>query len=239
VDNPFTNIHTVLFDLDGTLIRTHIDFPLMKRETLALAARYGLYDAAWEGLDVLSIVEDARRQLPDPAAGSRFRAEAFALLEEIETAHCAAPEEIPGAAKLLRTLRARGVRVGIVTRNCRRVSEQLLLAGGLEAHALLTRDDVPRTKPDPDHLWRALTALGEDAECGMRDAEGGCPTPYTLHPTPCLMVGDHHMDIQAGRAAGMRTVGLLWGRGPEAFAPAPPDLLVDRLEQLLPLLDAA
>src|SRR5207248_7668085 len=95
--------------------------------------------------------------------------------------------------------------------------------GRLPHDALVTRDDVPRTKPDPIHLVSAMESLG-------------------LHPTndsqyPAVMIGDHFMDVRAGIDAGMRTVGLLLGRPTESYDPAPPDLIVDELRELLPLVN--
>src|SRR5439155_17183207 len=90
----------------------------------------------------------------------KLREEAFARLEEIELEQCRNPVELTGAAELLSRLKKRGVLIGIVTRNCRRVSQDLLQWGGLAHDALITRDDVPLTKPDPLHLHTALIALG-------------------------------------------------------------------------------
>jgi phosphoglycolate phosphatase len=92
----------------------------------------------------------------------------------------------------------------------------------LPCDALLSRDDVSRVKPDPEHLFAALRALG------LPDGRSPSLSPRS----PCIMVGDHWMDIQAGRAAGMGTIGIGRGRGPEAFAPAPPDLLAEELADL-------
>jgi len=223
VENPFTGLRAALFDLDGTLIETHIDFGLMKRQMLHLAESAGLDPAHLRDLDILAIVEKSRDELEHrsgPETAARFRSKAFALLEEIEVSHCANPVEIPGAAELLQTLESRDIPVAIVTRNCRTVSERLVNRAGLTHRALLTRDDVPLTKPDPAHLRAALVALG-------------------LPQTPHVMVGDHWMDVQGGQAAGMRTVGILRGRQPSYFDPAPPDLHVHELADLLPLAKTA
>jgi phosphoglycolate phosphatase-like HAD superfamily hydrolase len=231
VENPFTGLRAALFDLDGTLIETHIDFGLMKRQMLHLAESAGLDPAHLRDLDILAIVEKSRDELEHrsgPETAARFRSKAFALLEEIEVSHCANPVEIPGAAELLQTLESRDIPVAIVTRNCRTVSERLVNRAGLTHSALLTRDDVPLTKPDPAHLRAALVALGLN------------PTPKTRHPAPSdAMVGDHWMDVQGGQAAGMRTVGILRGRQPSFFDPAPPDLHVHELADLLPLAKTA
>ena len=58
------------------------------------------------------------------------------------------------------------------------------------------RDEVPR-KPDPAGALEIAERLGVPVE-------------------DCLFVGDTSVDILTGRAAGMRTVGVLWGFRPES-----------------------
>src|SRR5208282_1527700 len=83
---------------------------------------------------------------------------------------------------------------------------------------LLTRDDVPRTKPDPAHLLAALEQLGVARE-------------------EAIMVGDHHMDIVAGRAAGMRSMAMAHGRLDErSFADCPPDRFLRSFAELRALM---
>ena len=49
------------------------------------------------------------------------------------------------------------------------------------------------------------------------------------------MIGDHWMDIQAGRAAGTRTIGFLRPDRPEGFFDVcPPDVVIPDLGELLP-----
>ncbi len=246
VDNLFFGIRAALFDLDGTLVRTHIDFPFMKREMIKLAQCYAVPIEGLEKLDILTIVAASRGSLNKSGRHSdaaEFRTKSFARLERIEIEQCAEPEEIPGAGELLRALRANGVKIGVVTRNCRTVSERLLQDGGLVYDVLLTRDDVPETKPDPAHLKAALEVLGlgvQGRNGGLKDWNEGSDSMTTTlqHSIPsAVMIGDHWVDVQAGRAAGLRTVGLLLGRAPEFFTPAEPDHLVDQLRELLPLVE--
>ena len=78
-----------------------------------------------------------------------------------------------------------------------------------------TRSEVARVKPHPDHLLCALERL-------------------SVEPTRAVMVGDHWMDVQAGRAAGMATVGILSaGRPADFFSREPPDLLIRELRELV------
>lgn len=209
----------VLFDLDGTLVITHIDFGLMKRRMLSLVADAGVPADRVRDLDILTLLEEAARYLGG-ARGPALREAGWGELERLELEMCSAPELVPDAAPLLSELRRVGVAVGIVTRNCRRVAENLLEQAGLEHDALVAREDAPgRTKPHPEHVREALRLLGG--------------------PSPALMVGDHWMDIRAGLSAGLATIGILNGRSPDVFAPAVPHYAVEDMTELRALLNNA
>jgi phosphoglycolate phosphatase len=47
-----------------------------------------------------------------------------------------------------------------------------------------------------------------------------------------IMVGDSGVDIETAHNAGVRSCGVTYGFQPETFAKWPPDILVDRLEEL-------
>ena len=56
-------------------------------------------------------------------------------------------------------------------------------------------DTLPRRKPDPDPVHRALQLLGATGQGGA-------------------MIGDGETDIRAGKAAGLQTIGCLYGYRP-------------------------
>ncbi len=215
---PFAALRAVLFDLDGTLIETHIDFPAMMQAMHTLARNAGVPEAVTEGKDILSFVEAAADYLQARRKnGTALRREAFAQLEALEVAGCAHPVLLPGTPELLAELARNKIKIGIVTRNCRRVSESLLSQFDLPYDLLLTRDDVTRTKPNPEHLWDALKCLA-------------------VSPAEAAMVGDHWMDIQAGQKAGCAaTLGILGTHHAKWFAPCPPTGLVRDPSAALPL----
>ena len=219
----FSGLTAALFDLDNTLIETHIDFPAMKQRTLDLVSEHDISVAPFRDLDVLSIVDAATELLRARSTASDvatdFHNRAFRMLAQIEEEECANPTELPGAREFLERLHQNQISIGIVTRNCRAVSERLIVHGHLPCDVLLAREDVPRTKPDPVHLLTALEVLATRK-------------PAAHSADTCVMVGDHWMDVMAGRNAGMRTVGLLRGRPEDFFTPAPPDLLVQDMEEL-------
>jgi HAD superfamily hydrolase (TIGR01509 family) len=111
-------------------------------------------------------------------------------LDDHEYEIACASTAAPGADALLAELRARGARLGIFTRNSLRNVEATLEAAGLRRHFepcdFITRDAGP-PKPQPHGLLRLLETWGATAALAV-------------------MVGDHRMDLEAGRAAGITTV---------------------------------
>jgi len=210
-------IDTVLFDLDGTLVDTALDFARMRNEVLELASDYGLIPP--KELYVLEIIAHVGRQLAarDLEAGQSFAQGAEMILSHIEMEAVDRAQPLPGAQETLGELRERGLSVGIVTRNCRRAAECILARLSLPHDLLLTRDDVSRVKPDPAHLLEAVRRLGSRPECGV-------------------MVGDHPMDILAGQQAGMCTVAITSSRPISDFAEVHPDLVIESIPELLTIL---
>ena len=85
---------------------------------------------------------------------------------------------------------AAGIAWGIVTNKATRFTAPLVAALGLFAEAagtLVCGDTTPHAKPHPAPLLEAARRLG-------------------VAPADCVYVGDDERDIEAGRAAGMRTV---------------------------------
>lgn len=209
-------LRAALFDLDGTLVHTHIDFGAMKGAILAIATEAGIETEPLRSRDSLAIVRDVRDRLG--AEAPRFAARCEAAMVACELAALEGAEEAYDAGRLLAALRARGIRIGIVTRNSRVAVEMLLQRIPLSHDVLLTRDDVPRTKPDPLHLQMALERLGADA-------------------AEAIMVGDHPMDIVAGRAAGMRAIAIAHGKLDErTFDACPPYCFLRSFAELRALI---
>ncbi len=120
----------------------------------------------------------------------------------------------PGCRQLVDVLQRRGIRMALITRN-RRASVQTVLARhGLNFEVLITREDG-RFKPDPAGLLEACRRL-------------------VVRPAEAWMVGDGQQDIEAGHAAGLRTVWLSHGRV-RAFAAEPWETIPDlfRLTELV------
>jgi len=210
-------IDTVLFDFDGTLVEIDIDFDGMRRGVNSLGLEYGV--SSDPDLYVLESLEDIFDKLMQRQVkqAEQFRRRANKLIVDIELEAAAEARVMPGADKVLRKLKDRGTRIGIVTRNCRPAVMKSLEIAGFAHDTLLTRDDVERVKPDPQHLLDALDLLDSK-------------------PEKALMVGDHPMDILAGKRAGMRTAAVLTSKPESDFEEVSPDLILKDVAGFLEML---
>lgn len=190
----YEGVNAVVFDFDGTLADTRIDFAEMRRRTIELIHRWELWAPQFaDGLYVLEMIDLAADRLNhEPESRRAFLQEAEQTLIDVEMTTVARAAPYSGVAEGLQRLCEGGLAIGIVTRNCRVCVENLLGRHPLPYEVLLTRDDVSRErlKPAPDHLLLALAAL-------------------EISPAQAVMLGDHKSDIECATAAGVRGVGLL------------------------------
>ena len=186
------NVAAVIFDFDGTLVATDIDFAQMRRCILQHLREWQLYEPGVEdGRYILEIIAWASQRLADqPRQLHRYRQQTAAILREIELPRCQQAAPFPGVAEAFGQLRQAQIKIGIITRNSREGVNAVLCRHPLPYDALLTRDDLAQVKPHPHHLQQALELL-------------------RIAPSRALMVGDHATDIQCGQAAGVRTCGVL------------------------------
>lgn len=191
---PDGGIRAVFFDLDGTLADTAPDLggalnallAELGRPPIAMSVLRPHVSAGTRGmLGVgLGLTPD------DHGYGER----ATRFLELYAERLCVGTRLFDGVRQLLEELERRDIRWGIVTNKPARFTEPLAecLKVSHRASAIISGDATPRPKPAPDGLVLARQ-------------RSGVPPPLTLY------VGDDLRDIQAGRAAGMRTVAAAWG----------------------------
>lgn len=211
-------IDTILFDFDGTLVEVNIDFAKMRRDILALQPRYGV--PINDKLYILEMIDDAKKRIAeqDEQKAIDFEQNAHEIVLSVELEAASIAQLLPGTKETLNALKVQGIKIGIVTRNCRQVVEFVLERTQLPYDILLTRDDVKKIKPDPEHLLTALRLLGSE-------------------PQRSLMVGDHTTDIIAGKGADMKTA---WLRRPNtslSLDDISPDFVLFEIPKLLEIVD--
>jgi len=214
------HIQAIIFDFDGTLAVLNIDFPLMRERIISLIRHFGIEERAIRERYLLEIIDEVYPMIreKDSSGAEEFYDRAHQILHEVELKAAEEGSLIPGAGGTLRTLRLWGIKVGIVTRNCEEAVRRVFPDIDDYCDVFISRDSVDKVKPHPDHLNSMLGALkvsGEEA----------------------VMVGDHIIDIQAGKKVGMKTVGVLTGRiNREEFEKAGADYILRDVSEIYPLL---
>lgn len=125
-------LHAVIFDLDGTLVDSRLDFVAMRREL-----------GAPDHIGLLEYI--------DGLASASARDAAMAVVHRHETAGAQAATWMPGAEITVNTLHEQGTPIAIVTRNCRAAARLTMQRLGMPAMPLKAREDAP-PKPDPEAL---------------------------------------------------------------------------------------
>ena len=205
-------IKLVTFDLDGTLLDTAQDFFLAVN---TLRDKYGIEEADFN--EVRSRVSEGAISLASYAMRIDYKSD---LKEElIEDGQLIANKDLElfrlelldiykkcsikntsifeGIDLVLNSLNDREVCWGIVTNKPRFFAEDIVEAtlGTYEPAFLICPDDTGKRKPSPEGLKLACKKTN-------------------IFPEDSIYIGDHSIDIIAGKAAGMKTVAAAYGYVP-------------------------
>ena len=201
-------IDTVLFDWDGTLVHSELDC-------------YEAFSRSMEHFGIPFSEEIyARHFTPDWRRMYRELGLAEGRGEEAEVLwnrHYG--ERVPGlragAGNVMRALHERGVLLGVVSSGSRARVRNEIAAHALEGcfGTVVCGEDVRLPKPHPEGVLRALGEL-------QKDPAGSC------------YVGDHPVDMETGRRAGVRVFGIQSGFPAPGLGEAA-DRLLASLDELL------
>lgn len=187
-------MQAVLFDLDGTLVDTAPDLGYalnLQRERHGLAFLPETTIRPYASHGSRGLLEIGFGLLPTDASFEAMRTEYLDLYTQVMTRQ---PVLFAGMAEALQAIEQRGLRWGIVTNKPRRFTMPMVEHMGLDirAGAVISGDDAPQPKPSPQTLLLACERMAID-------------------PQTVLYIGDAERDIQAGKAAGMKTLVALFG----------------------------
>ena len=184
-------LHTVLFDLDGTLIDSIRLILDSYHHTLTQHNLPARSDEDWlKGVGTPLAVQFSEWR------GSPEILEAMiATYREYNLKHHDSMVTVyPGVLDAVREIKSAGLQTGLVTSKNRQGALRGLKLVGLEAlmDVLVCADEVTNPKPHPEPVENAVALLGAD-------------------PASTVYVGDSIHDMHSGRAAGVQTAAALWG----------------------------
>lgn len=189
-----TGIHTVLFDLDGTLADTAPDLALalntLRAEENLDALPYDLIrqEASFGGKALIKLGFDLNVDTPE------FEALRQRFLELYKNNLCEHTRLFDNMDKVIDGILAAGLNWGIVTNKPSWLTDPLLALMQLDHTpvVVVSGDTTGNSKPHPEPLLHACEVAGSQ-------------------PGQCLYVGDAERDIEAGQRAGMKTLVALFG----------------------------
>lgn len=203
-------IHTILFDLDGTLIDTneliiasflytfeHFQLPITREETL-------------------SFIGPSLKDTFDKVDPARSEEMIQVYRDHNLHHHDNYVEAYPHVVETLKRLKETNIKLGIVTTKMRPGVNMGLKLVELEElfDTVITLGEVTHAKPHPEPIIKAMNELDANV-------------------SSTLMVGDNSHDIEAGQNAGVRTAGVAWSiKGRETLAKLNPTFMLEDIRDL-------
>lgn len=215
----------VVFDCDGTLANSHAFLVRVAKEAFAHVGA----DVPLESMmkDFLSLTfEDFFKTLDKHMTGEQLQAAYNYMRETLisERNSGAVVEPIfDGVREMLEALYEQDYLLGVATNKQAHGLTTVLKTNAIERYFVtLQNSSNSITKPSPDMLINAMNATGADRK-------------------DTVMVGDSAIDIQTGKNAGVKVIGVTWGSlpveklkaaGADCIAHTPAEI-VDRVRELL------
>jgi phosphoglycolate phosphatase len=205
----------LIFDLDGTLIDSKLD---LAHAVNAARAHMGLgpieheivYSYVGNGAPVL-----IRRALGRDASQSDVQRALDYFLAYYREHMLDYTVLYPGVRESLERLLEARVQMAVLTNKPVRISQAILDGLGVGGHFLRIYggNSFEQKKPSPVGVQKLMeeSGIGRDRT---------------------MVVGDSSVDVQTARNANVKVCGVTYGFQPETFQEYPPDILVDRMEEL-------
>lgn len=182
----------MIFDLDGTLIDSEIDFRKMKKRSIRLLEDSGVESGLLTEkmlnyeIEELAVKSLEKRGLT-VAEIKRILQKVAKIMDEIELDAIDGASILDGVVETLEMLKNLGFKIGIITRSCREYAISVIEKFGLQKviDAVAARDDVLRPKPAAEHPLYLMKILN-------------------VKPSETALVGDHPMDALCAQNADIK-----------------------------------
>ena len=208
----------LVFDLDGTLVDSKQDLALSvnaMRKEMGLAPLTLELISSYVGHGVMLLV---RRSLGSQATDENVEKGLAFFLDYYRQHMLDNTYPYPGVSEALEKLK--GHKMAVLTNKPVNFSREMISRLGFAPYFsyVYGGNSFPQKKPDPTGLHKLM----EDLQVSARET---------------VMVGDSDTDILTGRNAGVLTCGVTYGFGAETLEKVSPDLTIDDMRELPPLLN--
>ena len=184
----------VVFDLDGTLVESKINYEKMGEQIKELLGRKGMKEHIEDRKKAYQIIREGAKTLleyglPEDNLESTL-AELDQVMNNIELEAIPTMALKPNAVETVKSLHESGYRLGICTRSHRAYADQTLAMYELDKyfHAVVGRDDTDKPKPNAHQLFVTIELAG-------------------AKPEETLYIGDTTTDLTTAKNADVDFVG--------------------------------
>ena len=204
-------IKAVFFDVDGTLLDT--------TEYIYQAFEYSLKKNNRPSIERGLLSPIMGKSLEDCYKYITLLDEVSDLIDahrefQFSNSHLSKP--FPQTIETLDTLRSKGIAIAAITSRARDSALETLQKADIYPliDYFIGYEDVVTPKPDPEGIHKALTF-------------------FSLQVSEVAMVGDSPADVEAGRNAGVKTIGATYGFHGKDIVKSQPDNIIDDIKEII------
>ncbi len=218
MDNP-TSKELIIFDLDGTLVDSSDDIAWVANRTLE-AFGYPQMDKPSIkeriGWGVVMLLKQIM-----PLESSERIEEAKGVFLDLYSSHLVVKSALyPGVAETIEHFLRCEKKLAVLTNKPVNLSVRIIdeLLGPKTFMKVVGGDSLPTKKPDSAPIFNIMEALG-------------------VEPEHSVIVGDSPVDVEAGKGAGISTIGAAYGfRGVDELKESGADIIIESFAMLIDII---
>ena len=213
------NKELIIFDLDGTLVNTSDDIAWVANRTLDAFGHPRMDKRLIKeriGWGVVMLLKQIM-----PLESPEKIEEAKGVFLDLYSSHLVVKSALyPGVAETIGKFLSRGKKLAVLTNKPVNLSVRIIdeLFAPKTFLKVIGGDSLPTKKPDPAPVLHIMEALG-------------------FGPDESVIVGDSPVDVEAGKGAGISTIGAAYGfRGVDELEEAGADIKIDSFARLVDII---